>query len=229
MTDKMTRQRVEKIIAAAHAKGKWPDLRDSDLSGLDLTDLDLSSADLAGADLRHSNLNRANLRDAYLSGVDLSSACLVGADLQDADLTFAKARHADMRYTDLRGADLYDTDMRSANLHGANLRSVELRYSNTTATNLTGLFLGGLPSGRLVFIPTTEGWYLTIGCWSGTIEELREMIAKDEGWPEAEGEEVTERRPMLEAAADMCEAYAASKPHALVDVKYAAERWKKNR
>lgn len=226
MTNKMTCQQVEKAIAAAHAKGKWPDLRGANLSDLDLTDLDLSSADLANANLRRSNLNRANLRDAFLSGADLSGASLIGADLHDADLTFAKARHADMRYADLRGADLYDTDLRSANLHGAHLLSVDLRYSNTTAANLTGLFLGGLPSGNLVFIPTTEGWNLTIGCWEGTTNELREMIAKDDGWPEAEGEEITERRPMLEAAADMCDAYAASKPNALTDVKYAAERWK---
>lgn len=226
MTDKMTRKRVEEAIAAANDKGKWPDLRGANLSGLDLTDLDLSSADLAGADLRRSNLNRANLRDAYLSGADLSSACLIGADLRDADLTFAKACHADMRYVDLNGADLYDTDLRSANLHGAHLLSTDLRYSNTTAANLIGLFLGGLPSGNLVFIPTSEGWNLTIGCWTGTTAELREMIAKDDGWPEAEGEEIIVRRPMLEAAANMCEAYAASNPHALMDVKYAAERWK---
>ena len=229
MTYKMTRKQVEEAIAAAHAKNKWPDLRGSNLSDLDLTDLDLSSADLADANLHGAHLNRANLRGACLSGADLSSAYLIGADLHDADLTFAKARHADMRYVDLRGADLYDTDLRSANLHGAHLLSVDLRYSNTTAANLTGLFLGGLPSGNLVFIPTTEGWHLTIGCWEGTTDELREMIAKDEDWPEAEGEEITERRPMLEAAADMCEAYAASKPHALMDVKYAADRWKENR
>lgn len=226
MTDKMTRQQVEETIASAHAKNKWPDLRGANLSDLDLTDLNLSSADLADANLRRSTLNRANLRDAYLSGADLSSAYLIGADLQDADLTFAKARHANMRYVDLHGADLYDTDLRSANLHGAHLRDADLRYSNTTAANLTGLFLGGLPSGNLVFIPTPEGWHLTIGCWEGTTDELREMIAKDEDWPEAEGEEITERRPMLEAAANMCDAYAASKPHALMDVKYAAERWK---
>lgn len=226
MTDKMTRQQVEEAIAAGHAKGKWPDLRGANLSDLDLTDLDLSNADLADANLIRANLNRANLRDAYLSGADLSGATLIGADLHDADLTFAKARHADMRYVDLRGADLYDTDLRSANLHGAHLLSVDLRYSNTTAANLIGLFLGGLPSGNLVFIPTPEGWHLAIGCWNGTTDELREMIAKDDGWPEAEGEEITERRPMLEAAANMCEAYAASKPHALMDVKYAAERWK---
>ena len=226
---KMTSEQVEGIIAAAHAKGKWPDLRGADLSGLDLSGLDLPSADLADADLRRSNLNRANLRDAYLSGADLSSAYLIGADLRDADLTFAKACHADMRYTDLRGADLYDADLRSANLHGAHLLSVDLRYSNTTAANLTGLFLGGLPSGNLVFIPTTEGWHLTIGCWSGTTDELREMIAKDEGWPEAEGEEITERRPMLEAMADACDAYANANPDAVAEVETAANRWKENR
>jgi hypothetical protein len=52
------------------------------------------------------------------------------------------------------------------------------------------------------------------------------MIAKDDGWPEAEGEKITARRPILEAAATMCDAYAAANPDALAEVKTAAERWK---
>ena len=55
------------------------------------------------------------------------------------------------------------------------------------------------------------------------------MIAKDDDWPEAEGEEIAVRRPMLTAAADICEAYANANPYALEEVKYAAARWKENR
>jgi hypothetical protein len=83
-----------------------------------------------------------------------------------------------------------------------------------------------MPSGNLTFIPTPEGWHLTIGCWEGTTAELRAMIAKDDGWPAAKGEKITARRPMLEAAATMCDAYAAANPDALAEVKTAAERWK---
>ena len=189
MPDKMTRERVAEIVAAARAKGERPNL-----SGLDLRHLDLAGADLTGANLCGANLAHANLRDA-----NLAHAALIGANL--------------------RGANL-----RGANLAGVNLRGADLRHAY-----LRGLFLDGLPSGDLFFIPTPEGWRLTIGCWTGTTNELRAMIDKDEGWPEAEGEEVAVRRPMLAAMADACDAYAAANPHALAEVKTAAERWKDNR
>ena len=35
-----------------------------------------------------------------------------------------------------------------------------------------------------------------------------ELITRDEGWPEAEGDQIIARRPMLAALADMCDAWA---------------------
>lgn len=228
MTNKMTPQQVVDIVAAAHAKGEWPDLSCLDLSGLSLTHLNMCGADftgsnLAGADLRFSNMSgsqfvRADLRRARMSGSALRDANFYGADLGGATL----------RYVDLRGAYLYRADLRNADLRHANLYGVDLYDADLRYAQLTGLLIDGLPSGHLIFIPTHEGWHLTIGCWEGTTEELREMIAKDEGWPEARGKEISMRRPMLEAMADACEAYAAAHPDALTEARAAADRWKEN-
>ena len=83
-------------------------------------------------------------------------------------------------------------------------------------------------SGDLAFLPTPGGWHLTIGCWKGTTDTLREMIAGND-WPEAEGEQIIVRRPMLEAMAYVCDAYAAANPDALAEVKATAARWKEER
>lgn len=66
--------------------------------------------------------------------------------------------------------------------------------------------------------PLPEGWRLTIGCWFGTVAELRELIAGDD-WPEATAEQITVRRPMLAALADMCDAWTAANPWALDEVR----------
>lgn len=229
MTDKMTSQKVADTVAAARAKHKWPDLSCLDLSGLDLrylnlTDADFTGSNIAGADLRFSDLSgaqfiRANLRRARLSVTNLRDANLHGADLGGATL----------RYTDLSSAYLYRTELRNTDLRYANLCGVDLYDADLRYAQLIGLLIDGLPSGHLTFIPTPEGWHLTIGCWEGTTDELREMIAKDEGWPEARGKEISLRRPMLEAVADACEAYANANPDAVAEVKAAADRWKENR
>ena len=229
MTDKMTRQQVEEAVAAARAKGEWPDLSCLDLSGLDLRYMNLSGADftgssLASADLRYSDLSgaqfiRANLRRARLSVTNLRDANFHGADLGGATL----------RYTDLSSAYMYRTDLRNTDLRHANLYDVDLYDADLRHAQLTGLLIDGLPSGHLIFIPTPDGWYLTVGCWEGTTDELREMISKDNGWPEARGKEISLRRPMLEAMASACDSYAAANPDAVADVKRAADRWKENR
>ena len=229
MTEKMTREQVEEAVAIARAKHKWPDLSCLDLSGLDLRYMNLTGADftgsnLAGADLRFSNLSgaqfiRANLSRARLTGSDLRYANFHGADLGGATL----------RYVDLRSAYMYRTDLRNTDLRYANLCDVDLYDADLRYAQLIGLLIDGLPSGHLIFIPTPEGWHLTVGCWEGTTDELREMIAKDEGWPEARGKEISLRRPMLEAMADACEAYANANPDAVAEVKAAADRWKENR
>lgn len=239
MTDKMTREQVEEAVSIARAKGQRPYFRGADLSGLYLSHMDLHDVNFRCADLRGTKLRSADLADSNLTGAKMSLADLSDADLRRATFNYADLYRtclfrADLREADFIGAnlfraDLYRADMRSADLHGANLRDADLSYTVLTGANFVGLVLDGLPSGRLVFIPTPEGWQLNIGCWDGTTAELREMIAKDEDWPGAEGEEITERRPMLEAAADMCDSYAAANPHAVADMKSAAERWKENR
>ena len=132
---------------------------------------------------------------ANLSFADLGSADLSFADLSSADLSFADLSSADLRSADLRSADLRSADLRSANLRSADLRS-------TSCLSVTGL-----PSGHAILAPLPTGWRLTVGCWSGTITELRELITRDEGWPEAEGDQIIARRPMLAALADMCDAW----------------------
>lgn len=239
MTDKMTRQQVEEAVAIARAKGERPYFCGADLSGLHLSRLDLHGVDFRGADLRGTKFREADLSDADMTGARMSQAIFPDADLRRATLNYADLYRtclfrADLREADFIGAnlfraDLYRADLRSANLRDADLRDADLSYTVLTGANFVGLVLDGLPSGRLVFIPTPEGWHLTIGCWDGTTDELRAMIAKDEGWPSAEGEEITVRRPMLEAAADMCDSYTAANPHAVADMKSAADRWKENR
>ena len=200
MTNPMTRQQVAKIALAAHAKNERPNLSYANLAGLNLAELNLYRADLTGADLRD-----ANLRGALLADTDLSYTTLQGANLH--------------------GANLHGTHLRSTTLTGANLDCVNLAGVNLDGAYLTGLKLDGLPSGALVFIPTPSGWYITIGGWDGTTDELREMISGGDDWPDARGAEIAARRPMLEAAADMCDAYAAAHPDAVAKAKAAAGRW----
>ena len=138
----------------------------------------LREADLSGADLRRADLREANLRRADLSGANLREANLYGADLYGADLSGA----------DLRGANLCEANLREANLWG-------------------GFRFDGLPSGQATMVPTIDGWVLSVGCWKGTMEELRVLVSQDEGWPEARGEEVARRRPGLLAMVALAEAH----------------------
>lgn len=231
MARKMSRERVAEIVAAARAKGERPNLRHEHLTNLILTGLDLRGADLTGALLAGANLTGANLYQANLTGANLLSANLTGVDLAYANLTDAYMGRTNLSDASLMGAllsrtDLYRADLSNANLRGAYLAGAHMFSANLAGAYLTGLVLEGLPSGTLTFIPTLMGWSLKIGCWDGTVAELREMIAKNTGWPEAEGEEVAVRRPMLEAAANLCDAYAAARPDALAGVKAAVDRWK---
>ena len=160
----------------------------------------LRGANLDGADLYGANLDGANLDGAYLSRANLGGASLGGADLYGAYL---------------RGANLDGAYLSRANLGGANLRGANLRGANLDGAYLGGagiLHIDGLPSGTATLIPEPDGWALQIGCWRGTITELREMIACDDGWPEAVGAQIAERRPMLAALADMADAWAAANP-----------------
>lgn len=121
------------------------------------------------------------------------------ADVRAAVLEAAKAK------ADLRGADL----------SGANLRGADL----SEASSRVVLAVRGLPSGPVEIKPTPDGWRISIGCWrEHTTDELRALIAKDTGWPEATGAHVTARRPMLAAVADLCDAWAADRADVLAEI-----------
>ena len=148
---------------------------------------------------------RADLRGADLRGVNLRDADLYGADL---------------RWADLRGADLYGADLRDADLTGANLTGINLRGANPRGARI--IHLAGLPSGETIFMPTPGGWYLTVGCWEGNLEDFKTLIASDEGWPEARGDEVTRRRPSLQAVVALCEAHMRLHPKIIEEL---AVKW----
>ena len=147
--------------------------------------------------------------ETYLWGANLS-----GADLRDANLLGANLTYANLTYANLSGADLLGADLWGANLSGADLRDANLRDANLRGANLwgarwNGLQITGLPSGQIVLIPTSDGWELHVGCWTGTIDDLRTLIAQDEGWPEARGDEIALRRPGLQAALALIDAHVA--------------------
>ena len=180
------------------------DLRGEDLTGADLRGANLTGADLRGADLRGADLLRVYLRDANLRGANLR-----GADLTGANLTWAN----------LGGANLGDADLTGANLTWANLRGANLTWAASAARIL---HLEGLPSGETIFTPTPTGWYLTVGCWEGELEAFKTLIASDERWPAARGDEVTRRRPSLQAVAALCEAHVGLHPNIVDEL---AEKW----
>ena len=129
------------------------------------------------------------------------------------------APDANLRGAYLRGADLIEANLRGANLGGANLRDADLTGANLRGANLRGaasaariLRIQGIPSGETTFMPTPTGWYLTVGCWEGNLEDFKTLIASDDGWPEARGEEVARRRPSLQAVAALCEAHMCLHP-----------------
>ena len=122
-------------------------------------------------------------------------------------------------------ANLRWSDLRGANLRGANLTRADLRDATLTGSDLRWariIHLAGLPSGETIFMPTPGGWYLTVGCWEGNLEDFKNLIASDEGWPEARGVEVTRRRPSLQAVAALCEAHMRLHPKIIEEL---AEKW----
>ncbi|WP_461004687.1 pentapeptide repeat-containing protein [Trueperella pyogenes] len=146
--------------------------------------------------LQGANLRGANLWDANLRGANLWDANLRGANLRGANLRGANLRGANLRGANLRGANLWDANLRGANLQG-----------NTSGSILQ---IAGLHPYSAVLTPTPKGWTLRVGCWRGTPATLRELAAQDHGWPEATGEEIVRRRPLLYAIADMCETHIAN-------------------
>ena len=96
---------------------------------------------------------------------------------------------------------------RRANLGGADLR----RAIDAPAV----LQVAGLSSGDAILMPRPDGWELRVGCWTGTPDLLEALIADDEGWPEAEGDECARRRPGLRSLIGLCRIWITDHPDAI--------------
>ena len=213
-----TRADVDQLLREARARGERPalpgvDLREVNLRGVDLAVADLSRADLRGADLSAADLSVADLAGADLREVDLRGANLRGVDLREADLRGLNLRGADLRGAhlsgaNLRGADLRGNDLSGVNLYGANLRGTVLSRANLHRT-VGALSLGYTPSGGTDLRPLPDGtWLLTVGCWSGTTDDLRALITGSD-WPSlCDADERDRRRPILRGLADQADALA---------------------
>lgn len=140
---------------------------------------------------------------------------LIGKNLRSTDLHGADLSYADLSYADLSHANLTGASLVGANLH------------NTQAEDI--LQITGIHPRQIIVTPERDGWNINIGCWNGTANQLRALIAQGTGWPEAEGDEILRRRPLLEAALTMIEAHMAAHPGALDAARQAHARWEKNR
>ncbi|CAB0552442.1 pentapeptide repeat-containing protein [Corynebacterium diphtheriae] len=149
------------------------------------------------------NLQGANLRFVDLCGADLQAADLRGADLRGATLQGANLRGADLRFANLRSAELWGANLRGANLYDC---------------IWDGLQITQPPYGQVILTPTCKGWWMSIGCWAGTPEELKTLISKDEGGIEA-GDENHLPCSYLEAVFALCEAYMKDNAKIIDDLK----------
>ena len=150
---------------------------------------EIESDSLSGANLRRADLRRANMSEA---------------DLRGANLYWADLRGANLSWANLRGANLYGANLSWARLYGADLYGADLRGASVSHPLLSC----DTPSGRLTLVPLHDHWHLRIGCWTGTTDDLRTLIAGDD-WPQAEGAEQDKRRPVLAAIADLVDAHIA--------------------
>ena len=158
-----------------------------------------------------------------LNGADLSNVALDGANLTGVQFFGANLYRASLRWADLTGADFRWANLRGAKLYGANLRGAKLYGADLRVMLWSGFYVDGLHPYRCLLIPTPEGWTVTIGCWTGTVAELRTLIAGDQ-WPEASGDEIIRLRPLLVAFCDMCDVHMAAHPTVIDDL---AEIWTK--
>lgn len=157
-----------------------------------------------------------------MHGADLSGADLYEADLRGANMRRADLHVADLHVADLRGADLRGVDLRGADLSWVDLRGVDLHEANLCGALWDGLCIDGVHPYRCLLVPSPDGWEVTVGCWSGTVTQLRCLIASDDGWPEATGDQISERRPLLSAFCDLCDVHMAAHPGVIDDL---AARW----
>ena len=211
MTTRSKRDDVLKVIVEAREKGTVPDLYYADLRGADLRGANLIYANLRGADLYGANLRDADLRGANLHAANLSYANLHDTNLHDTNLYGANLHAANLSYANLIYANLRDADLHAANLHAADLRGA-IWY---------GLYLNGMRSGDAIHVPTSGGWQTSVGCWTGTLDELEALISGNVGWPEAKGEECDRRRPELIAFIALARAHEAYHSEAVDEIRRA--------
>lgn len=216
---RLTRDDVERIVSDARQRGKRPNLARADLTGADLrnvnlTGVNLRSAHLQNADLRSTNLCSANLRGTNLRDVNLTGANLRDANLCGADLRYAKFAGTDLRNVNLTGANLFYTDLNSTDLAGANFTGADL--SNTTMSRVRGLpvlSITGLPSGKVILLPTPDGWQLHVGSWVGTPDALRELNTDNGSTIDPAPDDFDNNRPLHTAVADLADAFIAAHPN----------------
>ena len=183
----LTRKQVQEIVAKEREAGNRPDLSRRDLSGLNLSGLDLSDVNFLYSNCQNTNFRGSDCQGAYFFNSDCSGAIFGEANCQNAIFQHSNCQ--------------------DANFYLSNCAGVKFQYTDCRRTFFRGLLrLQGLPSGPVVFKPTPAGWELEVGCWDGTPDTLERLIATDEGWPEAVGDECAERRPGLEAVVALCRA-----------------------
>ena len=90
--------------------------------------------------------------------------------------------------------------------------------ANLHAAIWYGLYLNGMQSGDAIHVPTSGGWQTSVGCWTGTLDELEALIGTNTGWPEAVGEECDQRRPSLQAFIQLARAHEAYHPDAVDEI-----------
>ncbi len=137
---------------------------------------------------------------------------IIGRSLRGTDLRSADLSGANLRAADLYGADLYAADLRHTDLYSADLRSARVTepciLSMPTPSGWVTLVPSALVDQRDLHRSRGLQWELRVGCWTGTPDTLRTLIAGDD-WPEAKGSERDRRRPILAALADLCDAHVA--------------------
>lgn len=137
-------------------------------------------------------------------------------DLREADLA-----GVDLRWENLAGANLSGADLSGANLSGANLRDTNLR----NVRGWEGLQITGLHRYQILLAPTPDQWEITIGCWTGTPNDLTTLIAQDDDWPESTGADIPRNRRLLEAALVVIHAHIAARPYAGEKAAAAHQKW----
>lgn len=105
------------------------------------------------------------------------------------------------------------TSVISSKITNSEIDRAHVELANLDYAKITGpyqyLRLAGLPSGKVELYRTKKSYHFSIGCWSGSIQDLRDLMEDPRNrWPSDPSEEGKEqRRPGLLALADLAEAH----------------------